>query len=83
MNITTFEGGDGQSYLTMWVTGETGEREIVARHSCVNYLNSIHQISPDIAHMSFEELLKARLDAHVFRLPDGKQPPLEIPSIHA
>jgi integrase len=64
-------GDDGHSYLAVWVDGKTGEREIVARHSCMRYLKRIHQRCADIAHMSFEELLQARLDAHVFRLADG------------
>jgi integrase len=70
-NVSEFVGDDGNKYLAMWVRGKTGEREIVARHSCVRYLKRIHQRCADIAHVSFEELLRTRLDTPVFRLRDG------------
>jgi len=58
-------------YLEMSVTGKTGRRDIICRSGTINYLKRIHERSDDIKHMSFEQLLKARLDVPVFRLPDG------------
>jgi hypothetical protein len=55
----------------MWVRGKTKSRELIARHSCLNYLKRIHQRCPDIAHMTLDELLRSEANLHVFRLPDG------------
>ena len=47
-------------------------RELIARHSCLTYLKRIHQRCPDIANMTFDELLAIKIrQEHVFRLPDG------------
>ena len=70
-HISTFVGGSGNSHLLMWVKGKTKERELVARHGCVRYLKRIHQRCADIAHMTFDELLRSKSDKHVFRLSDG------------
>ena len=41
-HITEFDS-NGVRYLTLWVKGKTGSRELVARHRCVTYLQRIHQ----------------------------------------
>ena len=69
-HITLFEENDLQ-YLEMSVTGKTGRRDIICRSGTINYLKSIHERSEDLNHMSFEQLLKERVDLPVFRLPDG------------
>jgi integrase len=69
-HISTFEQ-DGRSYVAMWVKGKTKSRELIARHSCLNYLKRIHLRCPDIAHMTLDELLRSEANLHVFRLPDG------------
>lgn len=69
-HVTLFEE-NGLQYLEMSVTGKTGRRDIICRSGTINYLKRIHERSDDIKHMSFEQLLKARLDVAVFRLPDG------------
>jgi len=69
-HVTLFEE-NGLQYLEMSVTGKTGRRDIICRSGTINYLKRIHERSDDIKHMSFEQLLKARLDVPVFRLPDG------------
>jgi integrase len=68
---------DGDRYLMIAVKGKTGERELVARHGCEVFLARIQSRFPDLAKMSFDQLLKARVDDFVFRLParttkDGK-----------
>ena len=68
--VTLFEE-NGLQYLEMSVTGKTGRRDIICRSGTINYLKRIHERSDDIKYMSFEQLLKARLDVPVFRLPDG------------
>jgi integrase len=69
-HVTLFEE-NGLQYLEMSVTGKTGRRDIICRGGTINYLKRIHERSDDIKYMSFEQLLKARLDVPVFRLPDG------------
>ena len=55
----------------MWVKGKTKERELIARHSCLIYLQRIHQRCRDISQMTFDELLRSQSEKHVFRLSDG------------
>ena len=69
-HITLFEENDLQ-YLEMSVTGKTGRRDIICRSGTINYLKRIHERSEDLNHLSFEQLLKERVDLPVFRLPDG------------
>lgn len=69
-HISEFEAG-GWRYLSMWVNGKTGGRELVARHNCVSYLKRIHARATDLKHLSWEQLLAAGRDELVFRLPDG------------
>jgi len=69
-HVTLFEE-NGLQYLEMSVTGKKGRRDIICLSGTINYLKRIHERSDDIKHMSFEQLLKARLDVPVFRLPDG------------
>jgi integrase len=69
-HVSLFEE-NGLTYLEMSVSGKTGRRDIICRSGTINYLKRIQSRCPDISGMSFEELLKARLDLPVFRLPDG------------
>ena len=69
-HITLFEEKDLQ-YLEMSVTGQTGRRDIICRSGTINYLKRIHERAEDLNHMSYEQLLKERVDLPVFRLPDG------------
>ena len=69
-HISLFED-KGLKYLEMSVTGKTGRRDIICRAGTINYLKRIQSRCPDIADMSFEQLIKSKLDVPVFRLPDG------------
>jgi integrase len=69
-HITLFEE-KGDVFLEMSVRGKTGRRDIVCRSGTLMYLKRIQGWCPDIADMSFEELVKAKPDLPVFRLPDG------------
>ena len=51
--------------------GGGGRRDIICRSGTVNYLKRIQGWCPDVADMSFEDLIKAKIDLPVFRLPDG------------
>ena len=69
-HVTLFEEG-GLQYLEMSVSGKTGRRDIICRSGTVDFLKRIHARSKDIRHISFEQMLKQRLDLPVFRLSDG------------
>ena len=61
-------------YLRMWVKGKTGERWLIAKHECVNTLKRLQANQPDIAHLTFDELIEQRLALRVFRFRDNKEP---------
>ena len=69
-HISLFED-KGLKYLEMSVSGKTGRRDIICRAGTINYLKRIQSRCPDIAHLSFEQLIKSKRDEPVFRLPDG------------
>ena len=69
-HISLFED-KGLKYLEMSVRGKTGRRDIICRAGTINYLKRIQSRCPDIAHLSFEQLIKSKRDEPVFRLPDG------------
>lgn len=62
---------NGADHLLFYVSGKTGGREIVARHSCIKYLKRILQRTNSIKHMTLTQVLAANLDQPVFCLPDG------------
>jgi len=69
-HISFFEE-KGRQFLLMNVNGKTGQRELVARHNVVAYLQRIHKRTVDIKDMSFDELIEKGVDKEIFRLPDG------------
>jgi len=71
--IRWHSGDDGQRYLALTVNGKTGKRELIARHGCLEYLKRLQSRFPDIAKLTFDELLTAKIDQFVFRLRSGKQ----------
>jgi len=70
-NIDEFKDNQGTKFLRFWVTGKTGERELIARHNVRKYLNRIRERFEHLKNMSFDELFK--VDEYVFRLPDGSK----------
>ncbi|MGD1886119.1 MAG: tyrosine-type recombinase/integrase [Cohaesibacteraceae bacterium] len=69
-NITLWEK-DGKPFLKMHVNGKTGPRDLMCRAGMLEYLKRIHARSNDLQHLSFDQLLKQRVDKHEFCLPDG------------
>jgi integrase len=53
------------------VNGKTGPRSVIARHNTEEYLRRIQQRFDSLNAMTFDELLKAKIDEYVFRLADG------------
>ena len=71
-HIDWHKKGD-ERYLRLTVNGKTGAHTAIARHNVQDYLERIQQRFPALATMTFDELLNAKVDEHVFRLADGTQ----------
>jgi integrase len=54
--------------------GKRGARNFVAHHSCWLLLERLRQLSPDLADLTLEEVLKKRVAKPLFRLSDGSVP---------
>ena len=57
--------------LQFTVDGKTGKRELIARHSTKDYLERLQLRNDAIKNLSFDALLKKRVDDYVFKLRDG------------
>ena len=64
---------DGERYLQLTVNGKVGKRTAIARHNTENYLRRIQERNPKISHLSFDSLLKKKLNDKVFLLEDGTE----------
>ena len=66
---------DGERYLRLTVRGKVskikGARTVIARHGTAAYFKRIQSRFPALNKMTFDELLRARVDDYVFRLADG------------
>lgn len=62
---------DGERYLQFTVEGKTGKRTLIARHNTQDYLERLQLRDPKLSKLSFDNLLKKRVDDYVFRLRDG------------
>ena len=69
--VELFEQG-GINYVRFWVTGKTGKRELIARHSVKRYLERIKNRFSDLRNRTLDDL--RNVDEYVFRLIDGSQP---------
>ena len=65
---------DGEKFLLISVNGKTGPRDLVARSGCEEYFIRIQSRFPDLAAISFDELLKAKRDEYVFRMRNDRRP---------
>ena len=61
----------GERYLQLTVNGKTGKRTSIANHNTQDYLHRIQERRSNIAHLSFDNLLKKKLNEKVFVLEDG------------
>ena len=64
---------DGERYLQFTVKGKTGKRQPIARHNTEDYLRRIQERRPHIAKLTFDALLKKKLNEKVFVLEDGTE----------
>lgn len=64
---------DGERYLQFTVNGKVGKRTAIARHNTETYLRRIQERQPHIAKLTFDALLKKKLNEKVFLLEDGTE----------
>lgn len=69
-NISWFEKDDEQ-YLLIYVSGKTGGRELIARDSTRDYLDRQREMNDALRDKTFDELLAAKIDDHVFKTRSG------------
>lgn len=62
-----------ERYLRLTFTGKKGTHTAIARHATADYLRYIQLSFADLAGMTFDELLAARVDEYVFRLASGER----------
>ena len=62
-----------QRYLRIWVSGKTGGRWLIAKHTAASALERLAQRQRSVG-MSLPEAIAARLPQRVFTLDDGSQP---------
>ena len=65
----------GIRYLRIWVSGKTGGRWLIAKHSAVEALRRLHSRQQDIKDIAFEALFQQRIPLEIFRFSTGYQPP--------
>ncbi len=59
---------DGKRYLALWVKGKTVAHEVTCRFGAVMPLDRIRLRNPKWANGTFEDFLKKKVDAYVFRV---------------
>ena len=62
---------DGERYLQFTVSGKTRKRTLIARHNAQDYLERLQLRNDAIKKLSFDALIKKRVDDYVFKLRDG------------
>ena len=65
-HISWITEGD-QRYLSIYVSGKTGGRELIARDRTEQFLDRQREMNDKLRHFTFEELLNAKLDDWVFK----------------
>jgi integrase len=61
-------------YLRIWVSGKTGGRWLIAKHSAIEVLRRLHARQLDIKDVAFEEVFQKRIPMKIFRFSNGYQP---------
>jgi integrase len=70
-DIKWVKGDGGEKILELSVNGKTGERTLIARHNTQQYLERLQKRNPTIAKITFDALIKKRVNDYVFKLRDG------------
>jgi integrase len=70
-DVEFWKSEDKQTYLRLSVKGKTGRRSLIARDGTETYLKRIQERFNELGSMTFEQLLKKKLQVPVFRLASG------------
>ena len=62
-------------YLRIWVSGKTGARYLIAKHEVISVLEELMRWQ-QLPYRTLDEVIKAKLDRHIFTLPTGEMPHL-------
>jgi len=62
---------NGKTYLSIYVSGKTGGRDLIARDRTKDYLDRQRAMNADLADMTFDEVVAAKVDDWVFKTPSG------------
>ena len=71
-NISWIKQNDTE-YLSIYVSGKTGGRELIARDQTKDYLDRQRAMNAELADMTFDEVLDAKIDDWVFKTPSGRK----------
>lgn len=63
---------DDERYLHITVTGKVGKRTLIANHNTEIYLTRLAQRQPELAKLTFDNLLKKKLNEPIFKLKNGE-----------
>jgi len=69
-----YADADGVRYLRIWVSGKTGERRLIAKHTAVSVLERAAARDSQCAGKTLDEIFSAQIDALIFRFTDDTQP---------
>lgn len=64
----------GVRYLRIWVSGKTGGRWLIAKHTAVDTLTRLKSRQTTLQELSIDELLKAKNKQKIFTYSNGTQP---------
>ena len=64
---------DGNRYLQLTVDGKVGKRQAIARHNTEDYLRRLQLRRPNLANLTFDQLLRKKVSEKVFVLEDGTE----------
>ena len=67
-----YHSANGERYLELTVNGKVGKRTLIANHNTEIYLKRLQMRQPELAKLSFEALLKRRVNEPVFKLASGE-----------
>jgi integrase len=63
---------NGERFLQLTVAGKTGKRTLIAMHATEDYLRRLQLRQEKLADLSFDALLKKRVNEPVFKLTSGE-----------
>ena len=71
-NLLWVNDGD-DTYLGIYVEGKTGKRPLIARDRAIRPFERQIEMNADIANMTLNEVIDAKIDDYVFKTSDGER----------